>query len=124
MAAKEKNVLIKAERAVSPDDTLSPAEAKMVRRGEAQSAQTWGIETLARRKARALALRFPTTRFPRAERWKFRPSSPRVKPLRDRRGSVTHESTERRTLTVAARKHASRMAGHARPLQAIHVPDM
>src|SRR5205085_5434275 len=103
MDAKEKNVPLKAERAVSPDDTLSPEEAKMVRRGRGP-AQTWEIETLARRKACALALRFPTTRFARAERWKFRPSSPRVKPLRDRRGSVTHESTERRTLAVAARE--------------------
>jgi AbrB family looped-hinge helix DNA binding protein len=29
-------VLIKAKRTVDPDDTLTPAEAKIVRRGEAQ----------------------------------------------------------------------------------------
>jgi len=29
-------VLMKAKRAVDPDDTLTPAEAKIVRRGEAQ----------------------------------------------------------------------------------------
>lgn len=35
--AKQKNgVLIKPIRMVDPDDTLSPAEAKIVRRGEAQ----------------------------------------------------------------------------------------
>jgi bifunctional DNA-binding transcriptional regulator/antitoxin component of YhaV-PrlF toxin-antitoxin module len=35
--AKQKNgVLIKPKRMVDPDDTLSPAEAKSVRRGEAQ----------------------------------------------------------------------------------------
>lgn len=35
--AEQKNsVLIKAKRMVDPDDTLSPAEAKIVRRGEAQ----------------------------------------------------------------------------------------
>jgi bifunctional DNA-binding transcriptional regulator/antitoxin component of YhaV-PrlF toxin-antitoxin module len=34
---KQKNgVLMKAKRAVDPDDTLTPAEAKIVRRGEAQ----------------------------------------------------------------------------------------
>ena len=35
--AEQKNgVLIKPKRMVEPDDTLSPAEAKIVRRGEAQ----------------------------------------------------------------------------------------
>jgi len=35
--AEQKNgVLIKPKRAVDPDDTLSPEEAKIVRRGEAQ----------------------------------------------------------------------------------------
>jgi AbrB family looped-hinge helix DNA binding protein len=35
--AEQKNgVLIKPKRKVDPDDTLSPAEAKIVRRGEAQ----------------------------------------------------------------------------------------
>ena len=35
--AEQKNgVLIKPKRAVDPDDTLSPEEAKLVRRGEAQ----------------------------------------------------------------------------------------
>jgi AbrB family looped-hinge helix DNA binding protein len=35
--AEQKNgVLIKPKRKVDPDDTLSPAEAKSVRRGEAQ----------------------------------------------------------------------------------------
>jgi hypothetical protein len=35
--AEQKNgVLIKPKRRVDPDDTLSPAEAKIVRRGEAQ----------------------------------------------------------------------------------------
>jgi len=34
---EQKNgVLIKAKRTVDPDDTLTPAEAKLVRRGEAQ----------------------------------------------------------------------------------------
>jgi bifunctional DNA-binding transcriptional regulator/antitoxin component of YhaV-PrlF toxin-antitoxin module len=34
---KQKNgVLMKAKRTVDPDDTLTPAEAKIVRRGEAQ----------------------------------------------------------------------------------------
>ena len=36
MDAKEKNVLIKPERAVSSDDTMPPEEAKIVRRGETQ----------------------------------------------------------------------------------------
>ena len=37
MEAVEKNgMLIKPKRMVDPDDTLSPAEAKIVRRGEAQ----------------------------------------------------------------------------------------
>jgi hypothetical protein len=37
MEAVEKDgVLIKPKRIVDPDDTLSPAEAKIVRRGEAQ----------------------------------------------------------------------------------------
>lgn len=35
--SKQKNgVLIKPKRAVHPDDTLMPEEAKIVRRGEAQ----------------------------------------------------------------------------------------
>ena len=35
--AEQKNgVLIKPKRMVNPDDTLTPAEAKIVRRGEAQ----------------------------------------------------------------------------------------
>jgi len=35
-AAQKNGVLIKPKRMVGPDDTLSPAEAKIVRRGEAQ----------------------------------------------------------------------------------------
>jgi AbrB family looped-hinge helix DNA binding protein len=35
-ATQKNGVLIKPKRMVGPDDTLSPAEAKIVRRGEAQ----------------------------------------------------------------------------------------
>lgn len=52
---EQKNgVLIKAKRLVDPDDTLTPAEAAIVRRGEAP------VETLARRETCAGALNYPT----------------------------------------------------------------
>ncbi|MGA2741588.1 MAG: AbrB/MazE/SpoVT family DNA-binding domain-containing protein [Bryobacteraceae bacterium] len=35
-AERKNGVLIKAKRLVDPDDTLTPAEAEVVRRGEAQ----------------------------------------------------------------------------------------
>jgi len=35
-AERKNGVLIKPKRTVDPDDTLTPAEAKIVRRGEAQ----------------------------------------------------------------------------------------
>ena len=36
LAEQKNGVLIKPKRMVDPDDTLTPAEAKIVRRGEAQ----------------------------------------------------------------------------------------